>query len=56
VPLGEKTLCMDAFVRNGGGSMICVMSDADEYARLAKTIPYEVLTSVTKRSERIYER
>lgn len=56
VPLGEKTLCMDAFVRDGGGELICVMKNAQEYARLSGTICYEVLTSVTKRSERIYER
>ncbi|MDE7083164.1 MAG: alanine racemase [Clostridia bacterium] len=56
VPLGEKTLCMDAFISNGGEEMKCVMSDADAYARLAGTISYEVLTSVTKRSERVYLR
>ncbi|MDE7330224.1 MAG: alanine racemase [Clostridia bacterium] len=56
VPLGEKTLCMDAFLSEGGGDMRLVMSDADEYASRAGTIPYEVLCSVTRRSERIYER
>lgn len=56
VPLGEKTLCMDAFISNGGEDMKCVLSDADAYARLAGTISYEVLTSVTKRSERVYLR
>ncbi len=56
VPLGEKTLCMDAFISNGGEAMKCVLSDADAYARLAGTISYEVLTSVTKRSERVYLR
>lgn len=56
VPLGEKTLCMDAFMRNGGGGLICVMKNADEYARRCGTISYEVLTSVTRRSEKIYER
>ncbi len=56
VPLGEKTLCMDAFIANGGGEFRCVMSDADAYARQAGTISYEVLTSVTKRSERVYLR
>ena len=56
VPLGEKTLCMDAFISNGGEDMKCVMSDADAYARRAGTISYEVLTSVTKRSERVYLR
>ncbi|MDE6001769.1 MAG: hypothetical protein K2G96_05580, partial [Clostridia bacterium] len=56
VPLGEKTLCMDAFVSDGGEALKCVMDDADEYAKRCGTISYEVLTSVTKRSERIYER
>lgn len=56
VPLGEKTLCMDSFISEDGEEYKLVMSDADEYARRTDTISYEVLTSVTKRSERIYER
>ena len=56
VPLGEKTLCMDAFVSSENGNLACVMDDADEYAKRCGTISYEVLTSVTRRSERIYER
>lgn len=56
VPLGEKTLCMDAFLSDGGGDMRLVFDNADEYAARCKTIPYEVLTSVTRRSERVYER
>lgn len=56
VPLGEKTLCMDSFIRAGGEELRLVMSDADAYARECGTISYEVLTSVTRRSERIYER
>lgn len=56
VPLGEKTLCMDSFVSTSDGEEICVMDNADEYAKRSKTISYEVLTSVTRRSERIYER
>ena len=59
VPLGEKTLCMDAFLAEKGkycGKTVCVMKDADEYAKRCGTIAYEVLTSVTKRSERVYER
>lgn len=56
VPLGEKTLCMDAFISDGGEKFRCVLSDADAYAKLAGTISYEVLTSVTKRSERVYLR
>lgn len=50
VPLGEKTLCMDAFLREGGNEWECVLDDADEYAKMCGTISYEVLTSVTKRS------
>ena len=56
IPLGEKTLCMDAFLSDGGKELKCVMDDADEYAKRCSTISYEVLTSVTQRSERIYER
>lgn len=56
VPLGEKTLCMDAFIREGGRDMRLVFDDADEYARRCGTISYEALTSVTRRSERVYER
>lgn len=56
VPLGEKTLCMDAFLKVGGGEMECVMDDAESYAKRCKTISYEVLTSVTRRSEIVYER
>ena len=56
VPLGEKTLCMDAFIREDGGELACVMKDADEYARRCGTISYEVLTSVTQRSEKVYIR
>lgn len=56
VPLGEKTLCMDAFIHEGGGDMRLVFDDADYYARQCGTISYEVLTSVTRRSERVYER
>ena len=56
VPLGEKTLCMDAFVSNAGGEMLCVMDNADKYAMKCGTISYEILTKATLRSERIYER
>lgn len=56
VPLGEKNLCMDAFIREDGGELICVMKDADEYARRCGTISYEVLTKITRRSERVYIR
>lgn len=56
VPLGEKTLCMDAFVSKESGSLLCVFDDADEYAARLGTISYEALCSVTRRSERYYER
>lgn len=56
VPLGEKTLCMDSFVSVGGGETLCVMDNAEAYAKRIGTIPYEVLTNVTHRSERVYER
>lgn len=56
VPLGEKTLCMDAFLKVGGNGLECVLDDAQKYAERCGTIPYEVLCSITRRSERIYER
>ncbi|MGN0818219.1 MAG: alanine racemase [Candidatus Coproplasma sp.] len=56
VPLGEKTLCMDAFLSVRGEKLLCVFDDADEYAKRADTISYEALCTVTRRSERIYER
>lgn len=54
VELGENKLCMDAFVKENGEKYECVMDDAENYARRAGTISYEVLTSVTRRSQRIY--
>ncbi|MCH5148168.1 MAG: alanine racemase [Clostridiales bacterium] len=56
VPLGEKNLCMDAYIREDGGELTCVMNNADEYARRCGTISYEVLTKITQRSERVYIR
>ncbi|MGN0806777.1 MAG: alanine racemase, partial [Candidatus Coproplasma sp.] len=56
VPLGEKTLCMDAFISQENKELLPVFTDADEYARRCGTISYEVLCSVTKRSEIVYER
>ena len=55
VPLGVGAPCMDAFVSESDSDELCIMSDAAEYAKLAGTIPYEVLCAVTKRSERVYE-
>lgn len=55
VPLGEKTLCMDAFVSEKKEELLCVFGDAELYADCAGTISYEALCSVTRRSVRIYE-
>jgi alanine racemase len=68
VPLGEQTLCMDAFIGERGdavtlpqlahekGEWLCVFDDAEAYSQRCGTIPYEVLCSVTRRSKIIYER
>jgi alanine racemase len=66
VSLGEKTLCMDAFMLDGerereiisfdGQKYIRALDDAALYAERAGTISYEVLCAVTKRSIKIYER
>ncbi|MGN0805109.1 MAG: alanine racemase [Candidatus Coproplasma sp.] len=56
VPLGEKTLCMDAFISSNKGDYLPVFTDAEEYSARCGTISYEVLCSVTARSQRIYER
>ncbi|MDE6558182.1 MAG: alanine racemase, partial [Clostridia bacterium] len=56
IPLGEKTLCMDAFISTRKEKYMPVFTDADEYAKRCGTISYEVLCSVTRRSRKIYER
>ena len=56
VPLGEKTLCMDAFVSTKRAEYLPVFTDADAYAARCGTISYEVLCSVTRRSLKVYER
>lgn len=56
VPLGEKTLCMDAFISEQRAAYMPVLTNADAYAKQCGTISYEVLCSVTRRSERVYER
>lgn len=56
VPLGEKTLCMDAFISVEKSDFLPVFTNADEYAKRCKTISYEALCRVTARSRRIYER
>lgn len=56
VPLGVNKLCMDAFISEQNGEYTCVLDNAEDYARKCGTISYEVLTSVTRRSERIYLR
>lgn len=55
-PLGEKTLCMDAFISCEQKNLLPVFTDADEYAERLGTISYEVLCSVTRRSLKVYER
>ena len=55
VPLGENNLCMDAFLKEGGGELEPILTDAAEYARRCKTISYEVLCNATHRAEIIYE-
>lgn len=55
VPLGEKTLCMDAFVATCVADYLPVFTDADAYAARCGTISYEVLCSVTRRSLKVYE-
>lgn len=56
VPLGEKTLCMDTFISTQKRDLLPVMTNADVYANKVGTISYEVLCSVTRRSERVYIR
>ena len=53
----ENALCMDACLRSeakGLGEWQCILSDAEETARIANTIPYEVLCAATRRAEMIY--
>ncbi len=53
-----NNLCMDACIQYGGkrrGQVIPIMTDADETAREAGTIPYEVLCAATRRAERVYD-
>ena len=52
-----NNLCMDACVRKGGEKrpFVPILTDADETARLAGTISYEVLCAATKRAELIYD-
>ncbi len=58
--LGENAndLCMDVCLQYGGkgrGAVVSVMTDADETAKKAGTVPYEVLCAATRRAERIYD-
>lgn len=55
LPLGVSPLCMDAFIKEGGGELFPVLSDAGRNAAQCGTISYEVLCSATRRAERIYE-
>ena len=50
-------LCMDVCLRKESGSLgewQCILSNADETARLTDTIAYEVLCAATRRAEMIY--
>ena len=55
-PLGEGNLCMDTFVKEGGEKLLCVLDDAEKYAKRCNTISYEILTRVTKRAKIVYEK
>lgn len=49
--------CMDAVIRYGNapfGARECVLSDAEQTAKAAGTIAYEVLCAVGKNAERVY--
>ncbi|MDD6994617.1 MAG: alanine racemase [Candidatus Borkfalkiaceae bacterium] len=51
------TPCMDASIRYGAvprGRRVCVMKNAEETARAAGTIAYEVLCMAGKNAERVY--
>lgn len=55
---GANNLCMDACVRRGRaklGAWVKIMDDADETARAAGTISYEVLCAATRRAETVYD-
>ena len=51
-------LCMDVCMQTGkieAGRYVTIMKDADETAEKAGTISYEILCSVTRRAEFVYE-
>ena len=53
-----NNLCMDACIRVGEykrGELYPIMTDADETAKVLDTIAYEVLCSISRRAERIYD-
>lgn len=58
---GEKNannLCMDVCIRKGRGvrgSLVPVMTDAEETAKKTGTISYEILCAATKRAEFEYD-
>lgn len=54
-PAGVSPLCMDSFVREGGGALLPVLEDAAAMARQNGTISYEVLCAATRRAEIVYE-
>lgn len=54
-PFGIGNLCMDSFIRKGGGETEPVLTDASFLARQNGTISYEVLCAATRRAEIVYE-
>ena len=55
----EGKLCMDACVREGElafGKRVCILSDAEAYAREHGTTAYEVLVNAGRRAEKRYVR
>jgi alanine racemase len=53
-----NTLCMDVCLRKNGkrrGEWIPILTDAEKTAKIAGTIPYEVLCAVTHRAEYVYK-
>jgi alanine racemase len=53
-----NNLCMDACVRVGKykkGTLLPILTNADETARLTNTISYEVLCAATRRAEFVFD-
>ncbi len=51
----KSNLCMDlSAVKKTDGSYVCVLKNANQTAKELKTIPYEILVSVSKRAKKEY--